>query len=141
MRDGWRDIYTELLLPILSSRSRGVPTLAPPCKLVRDASGRMRVPRSNAILCTLSKFARVVLITWSPSGYTPVRPECPEHTFLFTNHVTVFKAHGVTRNEPKIHSMLYNNITRHETPEESRWLHWPKCHIYNKWLQLSEYTK
>ena len=36
-RDGWRDIYSERrLLPISSSRSQGVPTLAPPCKLVRD---------------------------------------------------------------------------------------------------------
>ena len=50
VRDGWRDIYSVrgLLLPISSSRSQGVPTLA---------------PRSTAILCTLSKSDRVVLIT------------------------------------------------------------------------------
>ncbi len=29
----------RFLLPISSSRSQWVPTLAPPCKLVRDASG------------------------------------------------------------------------------------------------------
>ena len=53
VRDGWRDIYSErgLLLPISSSRSQGVPTLAPPCKLVRDACDRLRVPRSTAIFC------------------------------------------------------------------------------------------
>ena len=35
-------------------------------------AGRLRIPRSTVILCTLSKSDRVV-ITWSPSGYTPVR--------------------------------------------------------------------
>ena len=34
----------------------------------------------------LSKSDRVVFITWSPSGYTPVRPECPDRGILFTNH-------------------------------------------------------
>ena len=29
----------------------------------------------TVILCTLSKFDRVALITWSPSSYTPVVPE------------------------------------------------------------------
>ena len=109
VRDGWRDIYSERgLLPISSSGSLGVPTLAPPCKLVRDASSRLRVPRSTAILGTLSKSHRVVLITWSLSGYTPVRPECSDRAVLFTNqNVTACQAHGVTRNEPKIHGICY----------------------------------
>ena len=35
----------------------------------------------------------VVLITWSPSGYTPVVPECPDRAVLFTNqHVTAFQS-------------------------------------------------
>ena len=116
VRDGWRDIYSERgLLPISSSRNQGVPTLAPPCKLIRDASGRLRVPRSTAILCTLSKSHRVVLIKWSPSGYTPVRPECLNHAVLFTNlNVTACQAHGVTRNEPKTHGICY--ITRGSIP-------------------------
>ena len=85
VRDGWRDILRERTT---SSHIffQGVPTLAPPCKLVRDASGRLRVPRSIAILCTQSKSDRLVLITWSPSSYTPVRPECPDRAVLFTNH-------------------------------------------------------
>ena len=66
--------------------SQGLPTLAPPCKLVRDASDRLRIPRSTAILRNLSKTDCVVLITWSPSGYPPVRPEYPDSTVLFTNH-------------------------------------------------------
>ena len=53
------------------------------CKLVRDASDRLRVPRSTPILCTLSKFDCVVLITWYPSGYTPVVPECPNRTAVY----------------------------------------------------------
>ena len=64
VRDGWRDVYSErgLLFLISSSRSQGVTTLAPPCKLVRDASDRLCVPRSTVILCTLSKSDREVLI-------------------------------------------------------------------------------
>ena len=34
----------------------------------------------------LSKSDRVVLISWSPSGYTPVVPEYPDRAVLFTNH-------------------------------------------------------
>ena len=88
VRDGWGELYSEReLLPIFSSGSQRVPTLAPTCKLVRDASARLRVPRSTSILCTLSKSHCVVVITWSPSGYTPVVPECPDRAaiFLFTN--------------------------------------------------------
>ena len=87
VRDGWKDIYSErvLLLPISSSWSQGVPKLAPPCKLVRDASGRQRVLRSTDSL-PLFRSDCVVLITWSPSVYTPVVPECPDRVVLFTNH-------------------------------------------------------
>ena len=51
-----------------------------------DTSDRLHVPRATAILCTQSKSDRVVLITWSPSGYTPVLLECPDRAviFLFT---------------------------------------------------------
>ena len=84
--DGETYTQREDFFPYLSSGSQGVPTLAPPCQLVKDASDRLRVPRSTAILCTLSKSDRVVLITWSPSGYTPVVPECPDRAALFTNH-------------------------------------------------------
>ena len=43
--------------------------------------------RSTLILCTLSKSDHVVLITWSPSRYTPIAPDCPDCDviFLFTN--------------------------------------------------------
>ena len=61
------------------------PTVAPPCKLVRDASVRLRVPRSTMILCTRSKSDRVGLITWFLSGYTPVVLKCPDRALLFTN--------------------------------------------------------
>ena len=114
VRGGWRDIYSERgLLPISSSTSQGVPTLVLPCKLPSDASDRLRVPRSTAILCTPSKSDHVVLITWSPSVYTPVVPECldaPSSSCLLIKWWQLTKAHGVTRNEPKIHVIRY--ITR-----------------------------
>ena len=44
---------------------------------------RLRVRHSTPILCTLFKTDRVVLITWSPSSYTPVVPECPDHAAVF----------------------------------------------------------
>ena len=106
LRDRWWDIYSErgILLSISSSRSQGVPTLTPPCKLVRDASDRLRVPRLTVILCTLSKSDRVVLISWCPSGFTPVwtRLSC-----LLITIWQLVKARRVTRNEPKIHGICY----------------------------------
>ena len=111
VRDGWRDIYSKRgLLPLCSTRNQGVPTLAPPCKLVRDASVWLRIPRSTAILCTLSKSDRVVLIPWSTSGYTPVWPKRPDASLsscLLIKMWQLAKAHGVTRNEPKIHVICY----------------------------------
>ena len=98
LRNRWRDIYSEsgLLLPISSSGSQGVPTLEPPCKLVRVASDWLRVPRSTAILYTQSKSDLVVLITWYPSGYTAVVLECPDCAviFLFTNQNVTACARG-----------------------------------------------
>ena len=70
---------------------------------------RLRVPRSTAIFC-LSKPARVVLITRSPSGYTPIRSECPDapsSSCLLIKMWQLTKAQGVTRNEPKIHVICY----------------------------------
>ena len=107
LRDRWRSIYTreDFFLPHIFSGSQGVPTLASPCKLVRndliDCVSLARLP----IFCTLSKSDRVV-ITWSPSAYTPVRPECPDalsSSCLLIKIWQLAKAHGVTRNEPKIH--------------------------------------
>ena len=104
-----RDIYSERgLLTISSSRSQQVSMLAPPCKLIRDTSGRLHIPCLTAILCTLSNSHCMVLIMWSPSDYTPVQPECPDRTVLFTNqNVTACQAYGVTRNKPKIHGICY----------------------------------
>ena len=105
--DGETYSLRDEFFPYLFSGSQEVPTLAPPCKLVRDASGRLRVPRSTAILCNLSKSNRVVL-TWSPSCYTPVRPECPDalpFSCLLIKMWQLAKAYGVTRNEPNIHGI------------------------------------
>ena len=75
---------------------------------------QLRVPRSTTIFSTLSKSARVV-ITWSPSCYTPVRPErpnAPSSSCLLIKTWQLAKAHRVTRNEPKIHGMLYNILNK-----------------------------
>ena len=71
---------------------------------------RLGVPRSTAILCTQSKTDRMVLITCSPSGYTPVVPESPDvlsYPCLLITAWQLVKAHGVTRNKPKIHVLCY----------------------------------
>ena len=88
VRDGWRDISQreDFFFPYLIPEARGCQRLHPPCKLVIDASDRLHVPRSTGILSTLSKSNGVVLITWSPSGYTPVVTKCPDRAVLFTNH-------------------------------------------------------
>ena len=109
LRDRWRDICSErgLLLPISSSGGQWVPTLAPPCKLVRDdLIGRV----SHARL----RFSALVLIPWSPSGYTPVVPDCPDvllYPCLLITTWRLVKAHGVTRNEPKIHVICYITLS------------------------------
>ena len=112
VRDGWRDIYKErgILLPISSSRSQRVPTLVPPCKLVGDAPARLRVPRLTAIICALSKSDHMVLIMWSLSGFTPVRPKWSDallSSCLLIKMWQLAKAHGITRNKPKIHIICY----------------------------------
>ena len=113
LRDRWGDIYSErgLLLPISSSGSQGCQHLHP--LESRDTSDRLPVPLSTPILCTLSKSERVVL-TWSPSDYTPDRPECPDaqsSSCLLIKIWQLAKAHGVTRNEPKIHVICYTTLT------------------------------
>ena len=91
-------------------RETGGANTCTPLKARQRPSVRLRVPRSTAILCTQSKSDRVVLITLSPSGYTPVRPECPDAlspSCLLIKMWQLTKAHSVTRNEPKIHGICY----------------------------------
>ena len=109
------NIYSErgLLLRISSSGSQGVPTFASPCKLVRDdligcvSHARLRF---SALYLNLT----VVLITWSPSGYTPVVPDCPDvqsYPCLLITAWQRVKSHEDTRNEPKIHVICYVTFT------------------------------
>ena len=61
-------------------------------------------------LCTMSKSACLVLITWSPSGYTPVGPDCHDTLSFPCLLITTWplvKAYGVNRNKPKIHVICY----------------------------------
>ena len=114
--DRWKDIYSErgLLHPIYSSGSLWVPTLAPPWKLVRDASDRPRVPRSIPDSLHLFKSDRVVLITWFCFRYTPVISKCSDVLPYPCSLITAWqrvKALGVTINEPKIHVIYYMTMT------------------------------
>ena len=56
-----------------------------------------------------SKFYRVV-ITWSPSGYTPFGPDCHDALSSLCLLITTWQlviAYRVTRNQPKIHVICY----------------------------------
>ena len=81
------ETYTqrEDFFPYLLPRARRYQRLHPLVSSAETTSVRLRVPRSTAILCTLSKSHRVVLITWSPSGYTPA---VPDRAVLFNIHMT-----------------------------------------------------
>ena len=84
--------------------------------------GRLRVPRSTTVHCTLSKPDRVVLITWSPSGYTPARPECPNapsFSCLLIKMWQLTKAYRVSRNEPKIYFICYITLRQRRLASSS----------------------
>ena len=74
--------------------SFGIQSLHPlASRSVRDTSDRLRIPGS-----------------WSPSCYTPVWPDCHDALSSPCLLITIWplvKAHGVTRNEPKIHVICY----------------------------------
>ena len=99
-----REDFFSYLLP----GARGCQCLYPLASW--DTSDQLHVPRLTAILYTLSKSDRMVLIMWSPSCYTPVWLECPDALSSFCLLIKMWqltKAHGVTRNEPKIHVICY----------------------------------
>ena len=109
------DIYSKsglLFVPYLLSVDRGCQRLhrLAPYRLRRpNASAQLRVPRSTPHYLPLSKSDRVV-ITWSPSGYTPVGPDCPDalsSPCLLIPTWQFVKAQEVTRNEPKTHVICY----------------------------------
>ena len=97
----WEDFF-----PYLLPGTWGCQSLHPLASS-SETTDRLRVLRSTAILSTLSKSDRVVLITWSHSGYTLVWTR--RHCLLIKTWQFV-KAHGVTRNKPKIYVICY--ITR-----------------------------
>ena len=108
LRDRWRDyIYSEkrLIFPYLLPGARGYQRLASSSETNWSASCPMFDCYSLH-----SKSDDVVFITWSPSGYIPVRPECPEalsSSCALIKMWQVTKTHGVTRHEPKIHVICY----------------------------------
>ena len=122
-RKGWcfcgvwemgRETYTQredFFFPYLLSGARRCQRLHP--FVSRDTSGWLCILRSTAILSTLSKSDCMVLITWSPSGYTPVVLDCLivlSYPCLLITAWQLVKTHGVTRNEPKIHVICYITV-------------------------------
>ena len=94
--------------PISSSGSQGAANSCTPGKPCRQRSPRRFWPAAcpwlDSRFSALSKSARVVLITWSPSGYTPVGSNCPVYKL---QRDSLSKHRGVTRNEPKIPAICY----------------------------------
>ena len=115
LRDRWRDIYSKrrlLLVPYLLLRSRECQRWHPLASHIdRDDQtpliGYVSLARLS-ILWTLSKSKSHGLLLVSPVG-----PDCPDAlsspcALIITWQLV--KAHGVTRNEPKIHVKCYITI-------------------------------
>ena len=91
-------------------REPGGANACTPLQAHQRRPNQLCVPCSTTILCTLSKSDCMVLIMWSPSSYTPVQPDCPDvlsSSSLLITAWQLVKAHGVTRNKPKIHVICY----------------------------------
>ena len=73
------DLFFPYLLPV----ARGCQRLHPLASSSETPVIGCMSHRSTMILCTLSKSDRVVLITRSPSGYTPVVPECSDRAAVY----------------------------------------------------------
>ena len=95
--------------PIPSSGSQGLPTLAPPCQ-----SYRQRRPNTSALLHVLGSTLDSLALSKSECVVSFRLHTC--WTWLFwRSAIPLFlittwqlaKAHGVTRNEPKIHFICY----------------------------------
>ena len=106
LRDRWRDIYSDFFLSHIFFQEPGGcqhlhPLASRVAREVWDASDWLHVAGSNpdSLHC-------LNLTLWSPSGYTPVGPDCPDalsSPCLLITTWQLVKAHGVTRNKPKIH--------------------------------------
>ena len=124
--DGETYTQREVFFPYLLSKARWWfqrlhPLANRVVREVKDASARLCVPRLTLDILPLSKSDRMV-ITWSPSGYTPVGLEYPDalsSPCLLITTWQLVKAQEVTRNEPKIHVICY--IT-----------HWPPSRVEPK---------
>ena len=101
------ETYTQredfFFFPYLLQGARG-------CQHLHPLSSSSETPLIGCVsLSRLPKSDRVI-ITWSSSGYTLVQPECPDalsSSCLLIKMWKLAKAHGVTRNELKIHSICY----------------------------------
>ena len=111
LRNRWRDIFSE--------RGVLVPYLLPGASMCqRFHPHASRIDRDDLTLwsavCPSLDYGFSALclnlITWSPSSYTPVVPDCPDALSPPCVRITTWqpvKAHGITRNESKI-QVIYN---------------------------------
>ena len=102
------ETYTQRVdfFPYVLPGARGCQRLQPLASS-SETTWSATCPWLGSILCTLSKSDRMILIMWS---HTPIRPECPDalpSSCLLMEMWQLAKAHGVTRNKPKIHVIFY----------------------------------
>ena len=111
LKDRWRDIYSQrglFLAPYLLPGSRGATLQAVSSETtLTPLIGCVSLARLSILTgLTVSIWLRGSHITWSPSHYTSARPAYPDalpSPCLLITTWQLDKAHGVTRNEPKIH--------------------------------------
>ena len=111
------ETYSErgLLVPISSSHiffpEQGGVNACTSCKLVRDASDRLRVPLSQLQFSALCPNLTVWFSSHSPLPIThllyPNALIALSCSYLLIKMRQLAKAHGVTMNEPKIHVICY----------------------------------
>ena len=80
------------------------------CQCLHPLASSSETPLIGCVSLARLRFSALSLnlITWCPPGYTPVVPDCPDvlSCWLITTWQLV-KAHGITRNEPKIYGICY----------------------------------
>ena len=111
LRDG------DFLLPHTFFQGPGGANACTPLQAV--SSERSEMPMLDCVSLARLRFSLqsksdCVVITWSPSGYTPVGPDCHDELSspcLLITTWRLVKAHRVTRNKPKIHVICYITIT------------------------------
>ena len=119
------ETYTQgedFFFPYFLPGSRGERTLAPPCKLVRD----------DLIGCVSHAWLWFSALCLNLTAWFSSRGLLPITHLLYPSALIVLpcllittwqlvKAHGVTRNEPKIHGVCYITLSQIYSPKLQNW--------------------